>query len=203
MSYYAQKKDKIMKKKVFKKIIKGERITLRKLPCSMEHAEFTLSIVNRNRNYLLPWGQWVHYAKTAKDYFEWLEQREKDWDNKRTASYGIHLGKEFIGRIAIEDINYIKDTAECGYWIDSKHAGKGYATEALKVIEKEYFERGLNRIVIYTDPDNLASIRVAEKNNYVLEGIMRQDDYYLDGDGEYRNTAIYSKLYHEWEYENG
>lgn len=191
-----------MYKRTFKKIIRGQRITLKKIPCNMETASKIFSIVDNNRNYLLPWSQWAHYVKNTKSYFEWLEQREDDWNKKTRATYGIYLEKEFIGRIAVEDINYMKDSAELGYWIDSKHSGQGYATEALKVIEKEFFKRGLNRIVIYSDPDNLASIHVAEKNNYTLEGIMRQDDYYMDGEGEYRNTAIYSKLYSEWEYEN-
>ncbi|MCT4574895.1 MAG: GNAT family N-acetyltransferase [Alphaproteobacteria bacterium] len=192
-----------MLRKPFRKIIKGERIILRKLDCSEEQAKVLLSKIEKNRQHLLPWIQWVHYNKTYKDNYNFLKGKEEDWANKTDALYGIYLKKELIGVIELRKINYVRDSGELGYWIDSEYAGNGYMTEAVKVIEDIFFNRGLNRMVIKADVDNYASISVAEKNDYTFEGVLRQASYYMEGEGEFRNIAVYSKLYYEWEDNRG
>lgn len=192
-----------MLRKPFKKVIKGERITLRKMPYTMEQAEVGFSIIDNSRPHLLPWLQWVHYTKKACDYFEWLKEMEQDWIKKTDAHYGIYLNKTLIGSISCKDIDYNKDSCEIGYWIGIEFAGKGYTSEAVSILEDYFFNKGMNRIEIKPDIDNYASIAVAEKNDYTFEGVLRQNEFFREGGGEYRNTAVYSKLYTEWETLNG
>jgi RimJ/RimL family protein N-acetyltransferase len=53
---------------------------------------------------------------------------------------------------------------EVGYGIAPEHRGKGFATEAAAAARDYGYGRlGLDRVVSYIQPDNRASIRVAEK----------------------------------------
>ena len=191
-----------MERKPFRKILKGERIVLKKMPYTEEQAKLIYKVVNKERKHLLPWLQWVYDTKSSKDTLSFLNMKEGEYKKKESALYGIYLDNKYIGQVELFSIDFIKDSGEIGYWIDSAYGGKGYMSEAVNILENYFFEYGINRICIGADQDNLASIGVIEKNGYNLEGILRQDDFWEEGDGEYRNTVIYSKLYHEWESEN-
>lgn len=52
---------------------------------------------------------------------------------------------------------------EINYWIDSAHWGKGIATHAVKLFLQQYTSRPIHG---HTAADNLASIRVLEKNGF-------------------------------------
>ncbi|HWQ07610.1 MAG TPA: GNAT family N-acetyltransferase, partial [Holophaga sp.] len=55
-----------------------------------------------------------------------------------------------------------------GYAVVPWKQGRGYATEALKQILPEAVALGLPFVEVTTDPDNVASQRVIEKNGGVL-----------------------------------
>ncbi len=63
-----------------------------------------------------------------------------------------------------------------GYSLDQEHNGKGYTTEAAKLVVKYAFETlNLHRIEAGVMPDNIASIRVLEKAGFHKEGIARKN----------------------------
>ena len=72
---------------------------------------------------------------------------------------------QLIGRCGLlyQEIEGAKDL-EIAYLLDSDYWGKGLATEAAAMLVELGFERfGFNRIVAFINPQNTASIRVAEK----------------------------------------
>jgi RimJ/RimL family protein N-acetyltransferase len=83
----------------------------------------------------------------------------------------------------------------CGYEISyqvfgEQHSGKGYATEALKLLTEYLFSTKLmDRLQLNIRPDNLASRRVAEKCGYTQEGVMRSA---LFADGRFHDIAMWS-----------
>jgi len=61
-----------------------------------------------------------------------------------------------------------------GYQLDKDETGKGYAAEAIKsVLEFSFSEMNLHRIEANVMADNIASIRVLEKLNFVNEGFSK------------------------------
>jgi RimJ/RimL family protein N-acetyltransferase len=118
---------------------------------------------------------------------------------KKKVEYGIYLDNLYIGNISIFDLNEKSKSGEIGYWLVSNQTRKGYVTEAVKVLEKEFFENhDLNRIQIKCDERNEASFGVAKKCGYIFEGKYRQDNYsqYFK---DFRNTLVYSKLKSEYQ----
>jgi RimJ/RimL family protein N-acetyltransferase len=69
-----------------------------------------------------------------------------------------------------------------GYWVAREARGRGVATTALKILSRWAVDGlGLKRLELVTDPENLASQRVAEKAGFRREGIMRSALEYQDG----------------------
>lgn len=90
--------------------------------------------------------------------------KKKKTKKGKRVEYGIYIHNEYIGNISIFDINTKKKSGEIGYWLSAAHTRKGYMTEAVKILEKEAFEKmKLNRIQIKCNERNQASFGVAKK----------------------------------------
>lgn len=69
-------------------------------------------------------------------------------------------------------------SAEIGYWIAYEYQGKGYATEACKVLIKRAFEDlGIKQIFATYKPENHASSRVLEKLGFEYYTELNNIDY--------------------------
>jgi len=68
--------------------------------------------------------------------------------------------------------------AELGYWIGSAFWNKGIATEAIRIFSKLLLKNTqLVRLFVSVVSDNIASIRVLEKNDYCHEGILKKASF--------------------------
>ena len=94
-----------------------------------------------------------------------------------------------IGHYRIQPENY---RAEIGYMILPEFNGKGIVTESVKEAVKYGFEiMKLHSIEAVIDPDNLASAKVLEKNGFVKEAHLKENEYF---DGRFYDSVIYSLL---------
>jgi ribosomal-protein-alanine N-acetyltransferase len=85
---------------------------------------------------------------------------------------------------------------EIGYSLVPSERGKGYCTEAVRImIDYLFLSREAMRIQACTDTRNLASLKVLEKTGFKKEGTMRK---YLFIRGELRDAFLYSILREEW-----
>jgi ribosomal-protein-alanine N-acetyltransferase len=73
-----------------------------------------------------------------------------------------------------------------------EHNGKGYITEAIKAVVIYGFEQmNLHSIEAIIDPDNSASERVLQKNGFVKEAHIKENELW---EGKFWDTVIYSLL---------
>lgn len=101
-----------------------------------------------------------------------------------------------IGRISLSHYSLRNARAEMDYAMNRKHWGKGLMTEAAKkVINFAFTTLNFNRIEAVCLPENLASIRVLEKNGMQLEGIKREYTFIR---GKFDDLKLYSVLKREW-----
>lgn len=121
-----------------------------------------------------------------KSFYSSSYQMEKIWfefdalANFRSIRYFLFLKddlecKRIIGDISISEI--VRTTAaSCvvGYKTDAEHVRHGYMHEALSSVISELFN-GLDfhRIVLNILPDNVPSLRLAEKLGFTPEGLSR------------------------------
>ena len=67
------------------------------------------------------------------------------------------------------------EALEIGYWIRASRVRQGLATEAAGTLTRLAFEHcGAIRVEIHVDPENAASIAVAERLGYVREAVLRK-----------------------------
>ena len=94
----------------------------------------------------------------------------------------------FIGEISLHLDNQ-KNMAQLAYWIGEPLWNNGFVTEAIKAILKFGFER-LNLDLIYAtcEEDNIASIRVLQKNGMSKTGIGGSVHQHTITRQEYKST---------------
>jgi RimJ/RimL family protein N-acetyltransferase len=79
---------------------------------------------------------------------------------------------ELLGSIGVRQLG--DGVGQIGYWITCEARGRGVATRALGAISRWAFDTlELARLQLITEPENLASQRVAEKARFRCEGLLR------------------------------
>lgn len=132
-------------------------------------------------------------VKSIAEEREYLKKNVVKRKNNQGWNYTIIYGGEVVGGIGFKINQFRKYIGEIGYYIDEKYWSKGIATKAVKLIEKEGFKKiGLSRIEIIMRPENKASEKVAIKNGYQKEGLLRK--YILDHkSGQMKDAWLYAK----------
>ncbi len=178
----------------FRKRIKGERLTLVISEPTIEFAQTIFDAVDRNSEHLQKWLPWVSSTKRVEDSMRYLFEIEEEIKVGKKVNYGLFLKDVYIGNIGVFDIDIKTKSAEIGYWLDKEFTGKGYMGEAVKLIEREFFEHHkFNRLQIKCDEQNKGSAGVARSCKFRLEGTLREDSFSVFFN-RMRNTQIYSKL---------
>jgi len=103
--------------------------------------------------------------------------------------------QKFIGLVDIKNIDWAIPKAEIGYCIDARYAGQGIMSEAVKVVT-EFVARkyALKKVFCRVAPENLASVNIAIKNGFELEGTLRREYKTLHGD--IVDLNYYGRLFH-------
>lgn len=137
-----------------------------------------------------------YYYATIPDSVEserqWIERRKYKRENNLEYNYVIAYDGQVVGGCSITIYQEYKHIGEIGYFIDKNFSGKGIATNAVKEIEKIAFtEFGLVRLEIRMDPRNKGSEKVAIKNNYAKEGLMKK---VIEFENNYYDFFLYAKV---------
>lgn len=123
---------------------------------------------------------------------------EKDWLKTKTdySNKEINLmiclieNSQPIGIISVREIDWINRKGFlAGIFIgDIEHRGKGYGTEALRMISKHCFEDlGLNRIWAEILDSNKSSIQTFKNCGFEIEGCLRQHAF---KEGKYLDVVV-------------
>lgn len=104
----------------------------------------------------------------------------------------IEVGGRVVGGIGM-GVNAHDYRARIGYWIAAPARGRGTCTRALRLLSRYALaELELQRLELITDPDNVASQRVAEKVGFQREGVLRA--HLRHPDGRIRDSVMFSLL---------
>ncbi len=144
---------------------------------------------------LQPWMPWAQQLPTVHESEAHLRLAEVKYMERQDLQL-LLLHKEtgqLLGSSGLHRIDWQARKFEIGYWVRTSYAGQGYISEAVRTITDFAVERlQSNRMEIVCDSNNLASVRVAERCGYTLEGILR--NHKLDSHGSLRNTMIFARV---------
>ena len=97
-----------------------------------------------------------------------------------------------IGVICIWHIQWQHARGEVGYTMLPDYHGKGIMDESLKAILTYGFNTvKLHSMEAHVHPENQASIKLLEKNNFTREAYFKENFFY---DGKFFDTAVYSLI---------
>jgi len=105
-----------------------------------------------------------------------------------------------LGTFSLSQIfRRVFQNAYAGWAVSAEHIGRGIATEGVTALldlafTPEPLGLGLHRVQANIIPSNVASVRVAEKAGFRLEGHAKE---YLKIDGRWQDHLMYAKLAHE------
>jgi RimJ/RimL family protein N-acetyltransferase len=112
----------------------------------------------------------------------WIEQSREQRAAGTGARFAIvdldnHL---LLGQVGVA-IDWERGSGETFYWVAADARGRGVATTALSCISRWALDvLALERLELFTDPDNIQSQRVAERSGYLREGILRSHQPFKD-----------------------
>lgn len=154
-------------------MLKSKNIYIR--PFTEDDAASLLKLQIENRQFF----ERFSYERTGNFYTLEAQQNRikefaKDWQTDQAYTFGIFtMDDALIGTINLfQVLRGSLQSAFIGYLLDQKHNGKGYTTEAAKLLVQYAFnELQLHRIEAGVMPHNIGSIRVLEKAGFHKEGI--------------------------------
>lgn len=114
---------------------------------------------------------------------------------RQTCCYMVRSDPDSIpvGVVFLKNFDLRAGKCEAAYFTAESAQGQGFASDALAwAVDEAHRQLGLQRIMLRIAPDNAASIRVAEKNGFVQEGILRRD--FRTSDGQLVDVVLYAKL---------
>jgi [ribosomal protein S5]-alanine N-acetyltransferase len=117
------------------------------------------------------------FVSVVRQSLAWshLSTARKRWESRQGIAFTwvILYGGQFAGELAVWRIVWGScRSAELGYWIDARFAGRGIMPTALAMGVDHCFQvMGMHRLEAGIQPENAASRRVVEKLGFRDEGI--------------------------------
>lgn len=133
-------------------------------------------------------------AKTTEEALEHIAMIDLKIESNEGINWAITLkgSPKLIGIIGHYRIKPDHFRAEIGYMLLPEFQGKGIIPEAIKkVVDYGFDTMKLHSIEAIIDPENKASATVLEKNNFVKEAHLKENEFY---EGCFLDTVIYSLL---------
>jgi [ribosomal protein S5]-alanine N-acetyltransferase len=174
-------------------LITTERLLLRKVEKSDVNEIFFLRSDERVMRYLDK-----PPAKSLEEAGEFIKKITELEANNESVTWAITVKGDvkLIGTICCWNIQKEHHRAEAGYVLHPDYWGKGIMQEAFtKVLNYGFKVMDLHSIEANVNPDNKASIKLLERNNFAREAYFRENYFY---NGKFLDSAIYSLLASEY-----
>jgi len=169
----------------------GERVVVRMFGDD-DVAEVYAAIRESIEN-LQPWLPFAHLS--LEDEREFVRRAQARFLLREEFDMGIFArdGGAFLGGVGLHVLKWGIPSCEIGYWARLSAQGRGYVSEAVRLMTRFAFD-GLSaqRVIIRCDARNARSAAVAERLGYALEGRLRRDS--LDTSGHPRDTLVYAMI---------
>lgn len=128
------------------------------------------------------WLQRLPSPYTEESARAYVEYARLSWSTATSAPFAI-CDESRAGLGAIE--LHLGERPSVGYWLNPDARGRGVATTALRLVCGWAFEElSLDRLLLTTHPDNVASQRVAERAGFTRAGVVETGLEFPDGRSE-------------------
>ena len=146
-------------------------------PADPAFASVYATLINRCRDHISPYFPKtlaaVQDEASAEVYLKSLQTQAA----QRTFFSFIVFEKETdipVGGVMIKSIDWRIPMCEMAYFIDPDHTRKGIGSKAMEIMVNYAFDQfKMEKIFLRIAPENIASMRLAEKLGFIKEGQLR------------------------------
>jgi len=177
--------------------INGQRINLRSY--SGEDGVALWQAIEESRGHLAAWQDWVNRINSWQDAELTVRKVQSDWILRTRLAWIIRLQDQFLGHIQLEHIVWETPSFGIGYWLCRSAEGRGYVTEAAKLLCQLAFETlGAQRLHIECDARNQRSASVARRLGFKQEAVLRNER--RDSSGKLQNTLQFAMVPEDYQF---
>lgn len=175
-------------------VLHGSRVLLR-VPRAADYREWA-ALRGESAAFLKPWEpRWAPDELERASWRQRLRRYRRDLSQASAFTFFIYEKEtgRLVGGLTLGHIRHgVSQSAQIGYWMGERHAGKGLMQDAIAaVLDFAFGSLRLHRIEAACIPDNARSMRVLEKAGFTREGLLRA---YLRIDGQWRDHYLYGLI---------
>lgn len=175
-------------------VLVGRKVMLR-LPRSKDYAEWA-KLRSESRAFLEPWEpRWARDELERPAWRQRLRRYRTDFATGAGASFFIFETRTgaLAGGITVSNIRHgVSQSANIGYWMGERFAGRGLMAEAVELVVGHCFRTlRLHRLEAACIPENNRSVRVLEKAGFEREGLLHS---YLKINGIWQDHYLYALI---------
>lgn len=177
--------------------IDGPRVLLRAYRPDDDAACF--AALSLHRDALMQWMSWPTLHQSMLDTAAYVRQMAAKFALREVLVMGIwdRASGAYLGGTGFHAPNWRVPSAEFGYFLLPPARGRGFATEALRLlIDYGLRQAGFNRIWGDCDADNAASAAVMRRAGLIHEATLRHDQ--RDHHGKLRSTLRFALCWDDY-----
>jgi len=180
-------------------VLRGQRIHLR--PLTLDDYSAWADLRSLSRAHLEPWEpEWRQDELWRSSFRQRVRHYQKEARDDLGYAFGVFetAGDKLAGGLTLGNVRRgVMQIATLGYWLGAPHVGRGYMSEAVRLIIPHAFgQLRLHRLEAASMPSNTTSIRVLERTGFVREGLARR---YLMISGSWQDHLRFALLADEVE----
>ncbi|MGV3613985.1 MAG: GNAT family N-acetyltransferase [Fimbriimonas sp.] len=148
--------------------------------------------VNENVGHLLPWMVWAYKHAKVEDSELVARRARARWEAREDLTMGMwdRESGRYLGGSGLHRMDWDVPSFEIGYWIRKSAEGKGYVTEAVRVLTDFAFDvLHANRVFLRVALDNPRSLAIPPRVGFQQEGILR--NAVLDAHGQLHDLVMF------------
>ena len=181
--------------------LRGERVIIR--PYRESDAQDVFEAVAESRDHLRPWLPFADAHQTVEETRDWIIHQVAAWLLREDMTLGMWEAttNRYLGGTGFHPRDWDIGYFEIGYWIRASAEGRGYVTEAVRLLTDFVFHTlKANRLEIRCDELNVRSAAIPRRLGFVEEGRLR--NLLSAHDGRLRTMIIFSLIPGEWQKEH-
>lgn len=172
---------------------KSNGYTLKPVPPTIKYAQEIYKIFSKDTENMIFWAPNGNFQSPEQTLINYYNRNR----STRSLMFGIFQNDKLLGEIGFSNVDEKNGVCHVGYWLRKSARDKNIISKLLPRIEKLAFEQDwCHKISLHCDSENIASKKIAEKNGYILEGVIRQDSKWPDG--SLRDKLYFGKLKSEY-----
>lgn len=160
---------------------------------SHEYDKNLFRLIDNNRLFLREFLYWVDSVENLESVINTTDKFSEDWNRQDSFEY-VYLdpqSQKLVGAGGVHTVDYKNHAAELGYYLDKEATGHGYVSSFVREMEKALFTKGIHRLVITCDSQNLPSANVAQRCNFTYEGTLKGHELAY---GKFHDTMVFAKI---------